>query len=97
MNEHIEFVQSMNNKAKKKGRQYWFIGVEFVDMLLEQILTAQEGECINIVLAPIEGTPNYEFVEIENDSGQSVRVGEWLDYGEYKKIRIPPQRKVNDE
>jgi hypothetical protein len=33
---------------------------------------------INIVLAPIPGTPNYSFVEIEDESGKGLSRGNWV-------------------
>lgn len=35
---------------------------------------------INIVLAPVQGTPNYTFVEVEYDDGRSLSLGTWGDY-----------------
>jgi hypothetical protein len=33
---------------------------------------------IDIVLAPVDGTPDHTFVEIETDDGKSVKFGEWV-------------------
>lgn len=45
---------------------------------------------INIVFAVVEGTPNLTFVEVENDRGASVGVGEWQPYEDdgIHKLRI---------
>ena len=47
-----------------------------------------EQRVINIVLAEIEGTPSFEFVEIEDENGKSISVGEWVRDGDYWNIRI---------
>jgi len=36
------------------------------------------GRAVNIVLAPVEGTPSYTFVEVEYDDGRSLKLGTWV-------------------
>lgn len=33
---------------------------------------------IDIVFAPVEGTPDLTFVEVESPPGQGVKVGQWI-------------------
>ena len=49
------------------------IGTEYVE-------PQKLGKAINIVLAPIAGTPDYSFVEAEYDDGRGVKVGTWGDH-----------------
>lgn len=35
-------------------------------------------EQLSILLQAVEGTPNYEFVEVNDRAGRSVRIGEWV-------------------
>ena len=58
------------------------------EVQMNEKLTAEQ-RVINIVLAEIEGTPSFEFVEIEDENGKSISVGEWIKNGEYWNIRIP--------
>ena len=47
---------------------------------------------VNIVFAVNPGSPDLTFVEVENDRGESVSVGEWSDRGGYKVLTIPATR-----
>lgn len=52
---------------------------------------ARDEKGINIVLKPMDGdSPSNEFIEIENDEGKSITIGEsTVDWAEgYIKIRI---------
>ena len=47
---------------------------------------------INIIFAGEMETPDLHFIEIEDDNGNSISVGEWSDYGGLsfgRKLRIP--------
>ncbi len=43
---------------------------------------------INIILKYEEDTPDVAFVEIENDKGESIDIGESSSYEEFTKLRI---------
>jgi len=46
---------------------------------------------IDIVFADVEGSPDCTFVEVEDDRGYSVRVGEWIKRPDgYSVLRIAP-------
>jgi hypothetical protein len=50
-------------------------------------------KAINIALKKIGNEPKWEFLEIENDAGNSIAIGHWVaadDFGEMK-IRITEQ------
>ena len=57
----------------------------------------EEDMAINIILADDEGVePLQVFVEIENDAGQSIRIGAELTTEEgYRKIRISTSDIIN--
>lgn len=50
-------------------------------------------KAINIVLHKISLAPDWQFMEIENDSGESIKVGQWVPgkNGAEFKIRITEQ------
>lgn len=49
------------------------------------------AEAINIILYE-KNHPKVEFVEIQNDNGESIRVGERIGCGDrYVRIRITPK------
>ncbi len=62
------------------------------------VVPQRELSVINVVF---DGPPTHEgprFVEVEDDSGHSIRVGEWVDRGDgYWALRIECQVKVNSE
>jgi len=45
-------------------------------------------EAINIRFRYNDPDPEAYLVEIEDDNGRSIRVGEWIKDGEYQKLRI---------
>ena len=50
-------------------------------------------KAVNISLKKIGNEPRWEFLEIENDAGNSIAIGHWVasdDFGEMK-IRITEQ------
>ena len=47
------------------------------------------AEAINIIICEKENQT--DFVEIENDTGQSIMIGERIKHGRYTKIRITPE------
>ena len=57
----------------------------------------EENMAINIILADSDdGGPSQVFVEIENDAGESIRIGEELTTDEgYRKIRISTSDIIN--
>ena len=67
-------------------------------VILDGIYTALEAaerrgkaskEAVNIIFDGPPGPEGGRFVEVENDAGQSVKVGEWLDSEDgYVKLRI---------
>ena len=48
------------------------------------------AQAINIILDD-KNPPDVLFVEIETDDGRSIKIGETLDYCDFKKIRITPE------
>lgn len=48
------------------------------------------AQAINIILDD-KNPPDVLFVEIETDDGASIKIGEMLDYGDFRKIRITPE------
>jgi len=57
----------------------------------------EENTAINIIIDDSDdGTPTQVFVEIENDDGESIRIGEELTTDEgYRKIRISTSDIIN--
>lgn len=57
----------------------------------------EENMAINIILADSDdGSPSRVFVEIENDNGESIRIGEELTTEEgYRKLRISTSDIIN--
>ncbi len=51
-------------------------------------LLPRDKEGINIVFSHSEEPDGLLFVEVEDDNGVSVGVGEWIDRGEYRVLRI---------
>ena len=49
---------------------------------------AEECQAINIVFNGPPGRDGAEFVEVELDNGNSVNIGEWIQQGNYWKLRI---------
>ena len=43
---------------------------------------------VNFVFAPNPDSPDLTFVEVENDRGESIAVGEWSDRDGYKVLTI---------
>ena len=48
-------------------------------------------EYVDIVFVENKEKPpcTMEFVEVENERGESVKFGEWVEDGEYLRLRIP--------
>ena len=48
-------------------------------------------EYVDVVFVENEEKPpcTMEFVEVENEYGESVGIGEWIKDGEYSRLRIP--------
>lgn len=53
-------------------------------------MTPVKERYFDIVLQAVPDTPDYTFVEIENDQGNSIRLGEWVKRPDgFSAIRIP--------
>lgn len=59
----------------------------------------EENMAINIIIDDADdGTPTQVFVEIENDSGESISIGEELQTDDgYRKIRISTSDIINHQ
>jgi len=57
-----------------------------------------EDVAINIIVSDVPDESGMYFVEIENDKGESITIGEWTqtDYG-FNKIRITTYDIINNE
>ena len=47
-----------------------------------------------------DGPPSHEsgrFVEVENEKGESIKLGEWVQDGEYWVLQFPDCREINNE
>jgi hypothetical protein len=45
-----------------------------------------------------DGPPSHEsgrFIEVENEKGESISFGEWVEQGDYWVLQFPDNRKVN--
>lgn len=49
------------------------------------------AKAINIIIDEKRRGPEAYFVEIENDDGKSISIGERIESGGYTKIRITPE------
>jgi len=60
---------------------------------------SEENMAINIIIDDADdGTPTQVFIEIENDAGESIRIGEELKTDEgYRKIRISTSDIINHQ
>lgn len=57
--------------------------------ILEWCLKQFKGiKAINIIMSDIG--PNSNFVEAEDDSGRGIKIGKWIKYGNFWKLRITP-------
>ena len=57
------------------------IGTEYVE-------PQKLGRAINIVLAPIAGTPDYSLVDAEYDDGRGVKVGTWRGHSTQPNLSV---------
>ena len=47
-----------------------------------------------------DGPPSHEsgrFIEVENENGESIKLGEWVQDGEYWVLQFPDCREINAE
>ena len=85
----------MTDKARKAALTYvgkmrkWAMEPEANDCLdtIEAALEPKKERYINILFDGSEG-PIAEFVDVENDDGESINIGEWNKKGNYSVLRI---------